>query len=177
MKTLIYSFEGISGSGADTIESDETYCGMPFFRKMTRNANELEICRRLQLHPHPNIVNIYRVGLNFVDMERVVPCHFLKQYNVYSVWKDMSRALRHMQTHGIYYIDWKYDNIGKSMDIRDDTFKLFDFDVSGIYEGDVKRWSHEPPHYFAYNMASAYYSEPRMIDNYAFYKGIIYRSD
>lgn len=168
-QSYIYTHDG------EIVEYSETYKGMPFFRKMTRSPVELEICRILKDNPHPNIVQIYRVGTTFVDMELVHPCHQLRRYDIREVWSSMNKALIHMQTLGILYVDWKVDNIGKNM--KTGEFKLYDFDVSGIYDYSLKNWKMSPPKYYAYKEATKFYVDPIMIDKYSFYKGIIYKSE
>ena len=110
IRSYIYNEEGT------ILEIDEQMNGLPFFRKMTTDSGELKICRMIKERPHPNIVNILRIGPDFVDMELVEPCHRLESYNEMNVCQDMARAMTHLREMDILYIDWKYDNVGRSKD-------------------------------------------------------------
>jgi hypothetical protein len=67
MKSLKYS-------GEEGIEDlDETKDGLPFFRKYIYEGeagrNEMRISRILKRSPHPNIVTVYDIGPDYVDIE------------------------------------------------------------------------------------------------------------
>ena len=64
------------------------------------------------------------------------------------------------------YIDWKEDNIGIS---KDGTYKLFDFDVSGIAELETNNWILEPLEYWSYRKAIENGClTPKQIDDFSF---------
>lgn len=127
---------------------DITYNGLPIFRKITNSAVEIEISRRLMQRPHTNIVNIYEVTSNYIDMELLDTniCNFSKD----AINTIMASVKQHLQDLGIIYIDWKSDNIGVG---SDGELKLFDFDVSGIIDVATNIWIMKPVQYYAYNKA------------------------
>ena len=135
---------------------DETYCGLPFFRKMIKERYivEILIARIIKKNPHPNIVKIYRIENNYIDIELV--------NNNYDFTKDILYKMYHVRDHlnknNVAYIDWKLDNIGIGADGEP---KLFDFDCSGIFKG--TDWIVEPQE--AYNYAQFKVLEPIEIDN------------
>jgi serine/threonine protein kinase len=140
-----------------------------FFRKMTTNRNELYIYKLLKQYPHPNIVKIYRVYDDYIDMELLPYLNNNTKFNKDIIIKSMNSVRKHLHNLGISYIDWKYDNIG-----LDDygNYKLFDFNVSGVYNND--NWIMEPQHYYNYNNSIKYeYRRPVDIDNYSFFINII----
>ena len=135
-----------------------------FFRKMTQSKNEIEICKILMNHPHKNIIQMYDIGKDYVDME-------LLNTNIYNVdigeiKRVMSDVKSHLQSLGIMYIDWKLDNIGIS---SDGELKLFDFDVSGVINNESGEWIIEPPKSWSYKNAIKNGMEnPVDIDNFLF---------
>ena len=65
---------------------------------------------------------------------------------------------------GIAYIDWKIDNIGKD---NHGTYKLFDFDVSGVF--DKNEWLYQPQFFFNYKQSILNgYTTPQKIDDFSF---------
>ena len=65
------------------------------------------------------------------------------------------------------YINWKFDNIGKS--IVDGKYKLFDFDASGITDDTNSEWLIEPVKFFNYKSAQERnVLLPIDIDNFCF---------
>jgi hypothetical protein len=161
MTSKHYNLEG------HIVDLPELFDGTPFFRKSTYSVVEKLIAKTLMRHPHPNIVQIYRVDGYMVDMELVKP---IGRLNPVRLWRQMDSARKHLQRFGIMYIDWKLDNIGVD---RYGNYKLFDFDVSGIAEIDRPEWRVDPLKYYIYQKAAKMYAEPQMIDNYAFFLGII----
>ena len=132
---------------------------VPLFRKMTKSKVEKEISKILMKNPHPNIVRIYDVTDDYVDME------FLDTRTEIDTM-TMIEAKTHLQKLGILYIDWKSDNIGTD---SKGVFKLFDFDVSGTFNTVTGEWILEPSHFYAYNKAIKQGAKsPIDIDNYAF---------
>lgn len=125
-KSQIYDFTGIQ-SHLD--ENAKTFDGKPFFRKMTLNNAEKRIASILKYNPHPNIVSIYDVSFDHIDIELVNPIYDITYENKTKIQETFRDVKSHLQTLGIIYMDWKYDNIGVS---QDGEFKLFDFDCSGI---------------------------------------------
>jgi hypothetical protein len=171
MTSEIYKFDGTF----QEIFMPELYDGKPFFRKMTDSKVELEICNKLfnlqtVNKKHKNVVNIYYVGSNFVDME------LLDIYEIYGeketeetvkIIEIMREVKTELQGLGILYIDWKLDNIGFSK--IDNTYKLFDFDCSGIMNIETKEWIKKPKMYYSYTQATiAGKEKPLEIDDYIF---------
>lgn len=112
----------------EVVNLNEMKNNRPFFRKMSIDPNELIIAKRLMKSPHPHIVKIYHVGKNFYDME-LVKTSKLSKKDCISQRVGLISAKNHMHRHGIVYIDWKVDNMGR--DAKGD-IKIFDFDMSGL---------------------------------------------
>jgi serine/threonine protein kinase len=165
MKT--YTAEG------DIIEDPQTLIDdKDFFRKMTPtrayNKGEKEICEILMKHPHKNIIKIYAVTNDYIDMELLNTD--LMKVSMSKLQKDMMEVKTFLQGLGIMYIDWKLDNIGIS---DDGELKLFDFDVSGLINTETNEWIIKPPEFWAYNDAVEHgMKTPIEIDNYAFKEGL-----
>jgi serine/threonine protein kinase len=136
-----------------------TYNSKPLFRKMYPDDNEMRVARILQAHPHPNVVEIYHVCDEYIDMELVqtgVP------YNL----QDIERAHEYFLKHNIVYMDWKPDNFG--IDLNGIT-KVFDFDSSGMFDKETDTWVYCPPNYFSMRHATeAGHINPSDVDRFTF---------
>lgn len=155
--------------GEFTSDPNILYKGKDFFRKMTNDSLEIEICKLLIKHPHKNIIKIYGIGANFIDME-LLNTDINEEY-ISDIKNIMQDVKTYLQNLGIIYIDWKLDNIGISADGQ---YKLFDFDASGLIDIETNEWLIEPPKYWSYNKAIENGMEtPNDIDNYAFDLGLI----
>jgi len=159
----IYTLDGLL-----TTDPKLLHEGKYIFRKMTNDIGEKKICELLMNNPHKNIVKIYGIGKDYIDME-------LLNADMDSIDKSiiktkMLNVKAYLQSLGIMYIDWKLDNIGIS---EDGEIKLFDFDVSGTIDNKTKKWIIEPKKAWAYNNAIKNgMVTPTEIDNYAFNKEI-----
>jgi len=167
----------------DMIETDETFNGKPFFRKVffndATNAEryknsrkaakaEIKISRILIRNPFPNIVTFYEVNDNYIEMEEL---DVETKFDPKKVKEAMQKVKAFLQSLGIMYIDWKLDNIGIS---KDGTYKLFDFDVSGLVNLKTNKWTVKPLTYWSYNTAIENgCTTPQEIDDYSFNRGII----
>ena len=165
-------------TNGDIIETDETFNGKPFFRKVFYNdknnaeryiksrkaANiEIEISRILIENPFLNIVTFYEINNNYIEMEELDMETKLKPEKLK---ETMGKVKDFLQSVGIMYIDWKIDNIGIS---KDGTYKLFDFDVSGLIDLETNNWIIKPLEYWSYNTAIENgYTTPKDIDDYSF---------
>jgi hypothetical protein len=90
------------------------YNGQNFFRKMTTNINEIELCKLLMKNPHKNIIKIYDIGTDYVDMELLnISMHGVDMSEIIKIFTEVKEYLQNL---GIIYIDWKLDNIGISYD-------------------------------------------------------------
>jgi len=140
-----------------------------FFRKMTNNSNELHISKILMENPHKNIVKIYRVYDNCVDMELLPYLNSNSYFDKNELIKHMNEVLKHLHNLNIAYIDWKFHNIGCDYY---GNYKLFDFNCSGIYNNN--EWVIEAPKYHCYiKSINKGYNTPIDIDNYSFFINII----
>ena len=138
--------------------------GKDFFKKITHNAGEIEICELLMKNPHKNIIKIYDIGTDYVDMELLNTD--IDRADINNIKNVMMEVKTYLQNLGIMYIDWKLDNIGIS---DDGEYKLFDFDCSGLIDKETNKWKVEPPKYWSYNKAIQNgMKTPLDIDNYAF---------
>ena len=167
----------------DIIETDDTFNGKPFFRKVFYNdknnveryiksrkaANiEIEISRILIEKSFPNIVTFYEINNNYIEMEELDMETKLKPEKLK---ETMGKVKDLLQSVGIMYIDWKIDNIGIS---KDGTYKLFDFDVSGLVNLKTNNWIIKPLEYWSYNTAIENgCTTPKEIDDYSFNRSIM----
>ena len=161
-------------------QTNETYKGKPFFRKVfyydetnsdiekkVRLANaakaEIAVVNILMKNPHPNIATYYKVNNEYVEMEEL---DIRAEKDKNKVIESMEKVKKFLQSLGIMYIDWKTDNIGIS---KDGTYKLFDFDVSGLVDLNTNKWIVKPLEYWSYNKAIENGCEtPQQIDDFAF---------
>lgn len=154
-----------------------------FFRKMSppdkyHNIEHIELCnnekriiRVLMNYPHPNIVSYYKIHDRYIDMELLDTKKDFKKHKK-EIIKIMENIKIYLQDLGVLYIDWKYDNIGYSK--KDKTYKLFDFDVSGLIDKKTNKWIIKPPNYWNYDNAIKHNkSDPYEIDDYCFNYWII----
>ena len=145
---------------------NEKFNSLNFFRKYGSSISEHEIGSILQNNPHPNIVKVYRITDKYIDIEEVKPIISIKNYNKKELISAANLAKKHLQNLGIMYIDWKPDNLGIG---TDGTYKLFDFDASGITTSNSKDWQIKPSHYWSYRQALANgLKDPKEIDDFAF---------
>ncbi len=108
-------------------EFDGEINGKPYFRKyVDYGINEITISRILKNHPHPNIVSIFDIGPNYIDMQLLKTRITIKDVSL----SALRRAKDFMHSLGIVYLDWKIDNLG-----LDDSgnIKIFDFDLSARF--------------------------------------------
>ena len=162
----------------DIIGTEETLNGNHFFRKVfyddkanteryieLRKAadTEIQISSILIKNPFPNIVTFYEINNDYIDMEEL---DVETKLNPAKVTETMEKVKDFLQSLGIMYIDWKIDNIGIS---KDGTYKLFDFDVSGLVDLKTKDWIRKPLEYWSYNTAIENgRTTPKDIDDYSF---------
>ena len=169
--SIIYSVEE-----NDTQYTDETYDGQSFFRKVypenkfikigretypIGEANEKQIIEILmQEQQHPNIVKFFAIHENAIDMEELETYatdedygdkNFTKQNKIQQV-EDMRKAKDFLQSLGIMYMDWKFDNIGRAK--NNGMYKLFDFDSSGLINPQTNEWLLIPLHIKSYNLSA-----------------------
>jgi len=135
-----------------------------FFRKMTNSLVEKEICEILFQNPHNNIVKIYAVGKDYIDMELLDTD--MDNESMSNIKNVMMELKTYLQNLGIMYIDWKLDNIGIS---EDKQFKLFDFNASGLIDIETGEWKRRPPMWWSHERAIENGMEtPVNIDDFAF---------
>ena len=140
------------------------YEGNDFFRKMTTSIVEKKICEIIMKHDHKNIIKIYCVGKDYVDMELLNTD--ISKGEMSKIKNVMVEVKTYLQNLGIIYIDWKLDNIGIS---EDNQFKLFDFDASGLIDIETNEWIIRAPLYWSHKEAIKNGMEtPFDIDNCAF---------
>ncbi len=141
---------------------------MDGFSEKTKVA-EITIAKILMKNPNPHIVNFYNITDNYIDMEELE--------NIYDelddsqkknqIIEDMKKAKIFLQGLGIMYVDWKWDNIGKSK--IDGKYKLFDFDCSGLSDNKTNSWIIEPVEAWSYRTAKKEGNKtPQEIDDWSF---------
>jgi len=158
-----YKYSGEEGIFED-FEGDIE--GKPYFRKYTDGGKiELHIVRLLKRNPHPNIVTIYDIGLNYLDMELLKTRLSIR--DIRAQIDALKRAKDFMHSLGIVYLDWKLDNLGLN---NQGVVKVFDFDMSSMY---IKNNFTKTPEMkcFSWEKAEAVgLREPVEIDNFTFHK-------
>jgi serine/threonine protein kinase len=132
-QSKLYNSEG------NIITITDTHDGEPIFRKETMRKIELMIAKKIMENPNPYIVSIYDVkdDKNTIDMELLNLNYELNEENKKKIQITIKEAIQYLHSINVMYIDWKYDNIGLS---KDGTFKLFDFDSSGIADESNQNW-------------------------------------
>ena len=153
--------------GSDITDLNETFQGLPFFRKYIQYI-EYRIYQILQENPHPHLVTVYRLTETFVDIELLTPVNELPDYDEASIVAAASSVKEHLQGLGIFYMDWKSDNLGITYTEKTNmgTYRLFDFDGSGYFR---EAWIIQPMPYWSYRQASEKgLTDPKEMDDYAF---------
>lgn len=163
-KSIEYNISGSFVTINDLLPNNK-----PFFRKFFTESVEKKITKIIKLYPHPNIVTIYNITNKYVDMELLTPINNNLSLNTIEknkIIKLMENVKNHLQSYGIIYLDWKFDNIGID---TDGNYKLFDFDVSGIINLKTKLWIIRPFPAYAYNKSIEFgINNPIKMDNFCF---------
>jgi hypothetical protein len=108
------------------------------------------------------MVTVYRLTETFVDIELLTPVNELPEYDEVSIVAAASSVKEHLQGLGIFYMDWKSDNLGTN----GKTYRLFDFDGAGYFRQD---WIIQPMPYWSYRQAEENgLTVPKEMDDYTF---------
>jgi hypothetical protein len=168
---------------------EKTSDGKPFFRKVfdidpEDAINEFKIITILmgdESYPHPNIVKYYEVNpFDNIDMEELITYSTDEDYHYNYILKkeelekqiaSMKKVKDYLQSIGIMYLDWKFDNIGKSK--TDGNYKLFDFDHSGWIDIDTNEWLAYPGEFIKSFSGLERKLSPKELDDWAFDRYII----
>ena len=137
---------------------------------------EIAIVKILMKHPHPNIVHYYDINTKYADMEQVDtyksnPLYLYENVmtseDLNEIIEVMSKVKDFLQSLGIMYVDWKFDNLGKSADGK---YKLFDFDASGLIDLKTQQWKLKAnPIYWSYKeIIKNGAKTPKEIDDWSF---------
>lgn len=153
---------------------NEKYNDKFFFRKTLPNSIEIEISKLLQRLANDNIVEFYNITNEYIDME-LLETYQIKSSVFYSVYNDkpkikeiMKPVKDFLQSLGIAYIDWKIDNIGT----LNGKYKLFDFNMCGLFDVKTNEWITPPYKGFNYkNAIRRGITEPKRIDDICFENG------
>lgn len=118
--------------------------GRPVFRKECPSELEKAIAGIFLAYPHPNVVNIYRISNDYIDME-------LLSNDVESVHPlDKHRAHEYFKQHGIVLIDWDLSVWGS--DIYGIP-KIQDFELAGLMSLTLGCWLIAPKNSASYQEA------------------------
>ncbi len=152
------------------ISNFKNYFGEYYFRKIGPKKIEYNICWQINQNPHPNIVKFYGINSQRLDMEILdTPFDIANETDAIKLIENMVCARNYLLDNGIVYIDWKLDNIGWST--KDQVFKLFDFDLAGLFNPVTNQWVDEPEKLFAYKSAvECNIFDPIGIDSFSFNK-------
>ena len=124
------------------------------FRETEYRLRERQLIEHLMNHPtyHPNIVKFYHVTERYVDMELLKPLDMKDPLT--DLVSVMSQVKTFLQDMGIFYMDWKIDNVVKGKH----GYTLIDFDNSGIAEKGI--WKVEPSGW-SYQEAKKNFTSPK----------------
>jgi hypothetical protein len=102
-----------------------------------KNPNNIEryIAGIIKADPHPNIVTVYDVTDEYIEMEKLdIECGSYDE-------ASLSKARDYFLKHNIAYLDWTQNNFGK--DASGNT-KVYDFNFSGIMNSSKDAWRVDP---------------------------------
>ena len=131
---------------------DDTYQGKPYFQKNINPCDvthqvELQVAQQLFLKPKPNLVKVYQISYH---PSLHIKYELLDVNMDFPSWEELEpqiiQGLRGLHQMKCIYIDMKDDNLGYSK--LDNSWKIFDFDCSGICSSDLQNWIVKPPMYF-----------------------------
>ena len=91
---IVYNMDG-----EFTIDTEILHEGKDFFRKMTKHMGERKICELLMKYPHNNIVKIYHIVDDYIDMELLNTD--MSRENMSSVKNVMMEVKTNLQNLGI----------------------------------------------------------------------------
>lgn len=159
-------------ANGNIVNLNQTKNGVRFFRKMSSSDLEMAIARKLQRNPHANIVKIYEVGPDYIDMEFLDTDSITRQL-CKNHKQELIKAKNHLHRNGIVYLDWKPDNIGLSL--LTGKIKVFDFDMSALLRRRIlytNNWNLAPKikGYLWRNAENAGMITPIKIDDWIFEK-------
>ncbi len=128
---------------------------------------ERQLIERLKANPHPNIVSYYQVTDRYVDMECLDTLDFEEPME--EILRDMEKVKTFLQSIGIFYLDWKLDNLVKGPHgytlIDFDHSGMIDFDSSGLHDSET--WVVEPIGW-SYREAKQVCATPKEMDDWSF---------
>jgi hypothetical protein len=119
----------------DLVSILDTHNGRPIFRKENPSEVEKAISAIIMAHPHPNVVNIYKVCDQFIDME------LLSDDVEYVHPLDKYRAYTHFKKYGIVLVDWHSSAWGS--DIYGIP-KVQSFELAGLVDKTTGAWIYTP---------------------------------
>lgn len=147
-KSQIYTLDG------NFEYTEDLYNCFPYFQKNIdildkHHKIELRIAQKLILSPQDNLVRVY-------DIDYSDPIHIKYELlDMNANWqpsqelvKQLSNGIQNLHKMNCIYIDLKEDNIGYSL--IDNSWKIFDFDCSGICTADFQYWLVRPPDLFMF---------------------------
>jgi hypothetical protein len=163
----IYTLKGKIEALVDCVDGDKA-----FFRKALDQEDpaahvERLVCMVLMDNPCKNVVSVYNVGEDYIDVELLDTTH----EDTTTRAKDVKEALEQLHERGVVYVDLKWDNMGFSH--TDGVWKLFDFDGCGMYSKKDRnhKWLLPPPMRFKiYKELAPVVQEKYGGDNLAFDK-------
>ncbi len=140
-------------------ESNPAY-PTPFLRKMLKPSVqttriELKIASIIQQNPHPNLVKVYKISKSppFIDYQLLETNYKIAKKEQSNYIDNIRQGTIHLHKFNVVYIDFKNscgDNVG--YDKISKTYRMYDFDASGVTKGNKKEWMklYTPPEYFNY---------------------------
>lgn len=131
-----------------------------FIRKMLKEEDitsrvELKIAGIIQKNPHENIVKVFKVCKSpmYIDYQLLDTEYTVKKKNYTAYVDNIRQGIIHLHNLNIVYIDFKKefgDNVGYDRVTK--TYKIYDFDVSGVLKKHKREWckNYAPPKYGNY---------------------------
>ena len=129
-------------------QSRKTVPDSPFIKYLENHSVEYDISQLIFSNPHKNLVKILESTTDYIIMEKLI-IRNPRDDEIEKYFNDIKEGLDHLSSIGVSYIDLKNENICYSTE--DDSWKIFDFDMSGILN-DNGEWINEPQDYLIYNL-------------------------
>jgi mannose-6-phosphate isomerase-like protein (cupin superfamily) len=146
-------------NGITAINPQGLYGGKSFFRKTCAGVderNEADICRILMAHPQKNVVDVYGVTDDYIDLQNLDPIRDASE--MIAAKHDVANGLIQLHALDIAYIDLKHDNVGYDTVAR--CYKIFDFNASGRMTPNHQTWIQKPPEYWQWRHVEKICAKP-----------------
>ena len=143
--SIIYTLDGkIEKIKPDNIFKYESN----FIRKMLDPCDrissiELEVARLIKLHPHENIVKVFKISKNpmYIDYQLLDTSYHIEKDDMSEYIENIKKGVKHLHKLNVIYVDFKGifgDNVG--YDKETNTYRIYDFNLCGIMDDSGLNW-------------------------------------